>query len=297
MISRSAAMIALLLPVVAVSAADVTLTQKFTPGTSYTKRETASVAQSLSLGGQVSDTTSDTTTVVELSYGQPDENGDQPITTTVKSLNIKLQLPGDLKLTFDSANPDAKADNELLELLLDRIRAINGRKLTFTLNKDREITDVAGVTPQMDLNPDDLKEAIQLELSRLPDKPIQVGDTWQREEKQNLGSGQVFTFQRQYKYAGVENNDAGKPLDRIEFTDESVAYSIKPNQGIPGEVTKSKLKVESSEHVLLFDRELGRVVSQTYDVHITGEIGLSVMNTLLDGELDLQIESTSNEVD
>ena len=58
-------------------------------------------------------------------------------------------------------------------------------------------------------------------------------------------------------------------------------------------MTKSDLKVESSEGTILFDREAGRVVESRGKLHVKGSMTLSAGGQELPGELDITMETTS----
>jgi hypothetical protein len=56
-------------------------------------------------------------------------------------------------------------------------------------------------------------------------------------------------------------------------------------------VTKSDLKVESSEGTILFDREAGVTVEHVDKTRIKGDMTMTVANQELDVKLDLTLES------
>ena len=118
--------------------------------------------------------------------------------------------------------------------------------------------------------------------------------------KQNIGQGQVFTFRRKFKSWGLAAQfptvKDSKQLDKITATDTSVTYSTKEGTGA-FKVTKSDLKVESSEHTYLFDREAGRIVNSQSKLQVKGPIALSVANIEMLGNLDLTMETRTEEVE
>ena len=284
-----------MLPIAVTTGQEVTLKSKLAPGIVYQLQETNKATQTLTLGGQELATEAESKTVTKYQFAKSEKEGHTSVVSAVQSMTADLALPGDLKFKFDSKDPDAKLDNENLQIVQDRFKALAALKLTFTVDAMRQVTAVSGVTQEFGLDSDELMIDLQQKLQLVPIKPIKVGDTWEREEKQFLGEGQVFTVKRQYKYAGTEDRE-GKKLDRIEAKDLSVDYSIKPNSGLPGKVTKSDLKVDKSEHVFWFDRQKGRIVAGEAEVEISGKLALSIMNVDLDGELELKFETQMEEV-
>ncbi len=273
----------------------VKLQTKHTPGAEYKTRETVSVQQSLTLNGQEIVTAVNTTNVSRVKHGSLTDDGALPITKTYESMKADLKLPGNIEVKFDSADPDAKSDNEIAELILDRFRAFKGLALTHTVSAQRKVLDIEGIKQDTGINREELTAAYQQELNRFPDEPLKKGDTWKVMEALHLGEGQVFTFEREYTYAGTVVSGE-KELDKVEAKDASVKYSIREGGGNPAKVTKSELTVDSSQHTFLFDRQLGRVVSVASKLHITGELGLEIMNMEFDGELDLTMTIKSEEV-
>ena len=57
-------------------------------------------------------------------------------------------------------------------------------------------------------------------------------------------------------------------------------------------MTKSDLKVESSDGTILFDREAGYVVEERGKLHIKGSMTLSAGGQEIPGEIDITIETT-----
>ena len=67
----------------------------------------------------------------------------------------------------------------------------------------------------------------------------------------------------------------------------AITWMRGPGGAIPGMVTKSDLKVQSSETTYLFDPALGRTIASRDKFHVTGAFTLSIMNMDLAGDLDL----------
>lgn len=284
----------------AAAAADVVLERKFADGTKFKSREVVKTRQTLLLSGNDLGTEGNTEVVSQSTYGQRTAGGNLTIATKIESIKSDLKLPGGVSVQFDSAKPAAKPDNPVAQFVVDALQKTAGATISYHLDGENRVQSVEGV-PEGGLqhDPDDMKEEFQQSIDLLPKKPLKPGDTWQSEVKQDLGQGQIFTFQRKFEYVGqvaaFATVKGGKQLDKVVAADTSVNYSTREGTGA-FKVTKSELSVESSEHTYLFDREAGRIVNTQSKLHVKGPIGLSVANMDLSGDLDLTMEVSSEEV-
>ena len=64
-----------------------------------------------------------------------------------------------------------------------------------------------------------------------------------------------------------------------------------PNAQTPLKVTKSDLKVESSDGTILFDREAGCVVEAKGKIQVKGDLTMMIQGMELPGTLDLNMET------
>jgi hypothetical protein len=88
-------------------------------------------------------------------------------------------------------------------------------------------------------------------------------------------------------------DQGSKKLDKIGAKAETVRYALVPNPMLPVTIKNSDLKVDSSEGEILFDRELGRVISRESNTQISGDLSLAVGTNDLAGELSLKMERRS----
>lgn len=288
-----------LLCLVSTAGAETTLAPKFQEGATYKSKETTKTRQSLKLGGQTIDTAADTVVVSQTKIGKRNEQGDLTMEVTYTDVTSTVTLPDNKKVTYNSATGEGTSDDPNYQIILERLQAIKGLTCTVTLDKDNQVKSVAGLKPDAGVSPDDIKMTMQQMFARYPQEPVEAGETWKREITVPLGEGQIFTLQRTYKYVGPEVRstvDSTRRLEKVTATTEKIEYSIKPNAGIPGTVTKSDLKANTGETTLLFDPELGRTLETVDKMHITGSLTLAIMGLELAGELDLTMERKSEEV-
>ncbi|HUY32199.1 MAG TPA: hypothetical protein VMV69_05415 [Pirellulales bacterium] len=283
----------------AVAQAQVTLKHKFTEGATYKTREARKIKQSIGLGNTNINGKSDVNMTTTMVCGQRDSEKNLAYETTFDSIVADLEGFGS-RIKFDSANPDAKSDNPIIEAVLDTFRKMKDMTLTFTLDKDNQLISVDGLDEGSWLSTDDFKQFQKDRLNLLPSEPVKPGDTWERSEEINLGQGAMFVIHRKYKYAGTTakspKDKDGPKLDKITAVDLSVEYKV-IGDSLPIEVKESDLKVGSTKHTYLFDRELGRMVDERGEMQVKGSIKTSVMGTEVDGTLDLTMEERRQDVE
>ena len=279
-----------------IASAQVKLEPKYPEGAkSVVHRDTTS-KQTLTLAGMDIDTKSSTFIVATASIGKRAADGTLKIEEKVETLQSEISTPGGL-IQFDSANPDKKADNALLEPILDIFRSVYRNPVTVELDAKNKITAVKLPEGEYEklsdaakgqLNPESLKKTVENALQFLPEKK---GDTWERSSEQNLGAGQTMSFRTKYEYQGTVEKD-GKTLDKITGKAFEVSFAINGNAML--QVTKSDLKIIESESTVLFDRERGSAVSTSSKVQIAGPLTLVVNAMEFAGKVDLTIEEKSS---
>ena len=98
------------------------------------------------------------------------------------------------------------------------------------------------------------------ELGNVPDIVARPGESWERTEISDIGSGQTLHFQKKYEYIGTEKK-GDKTFDKIRGTATKVELKQDAAVNAQLKVLKGDLTVESSDETILFDRDLGRVES------------------------------------
>lgn len=280
--------------------AQTTLDRKLPEGAQYTSKLSVKIDQKLLLAGQNLGTSANNTAEIKTTIGKRDDGGQLPVTIATELKSVELTLPGGAKLKFDPATPDDLGDaagNPIAEIIRDRLKASIKTSFTFTLDKDNHVLAVDGVNPALGASEDDVKQQFAEQIKPLADKAVKKGDTWEDEVSANLEQGQVMKFKRKYTHEGdtfKSTVTSTRKLQKITAVDESVEYTVK--EGGAFKVTKSDLKIAESQHTILFDPELGRAIESTSKVRMTGPIALSINGMELAGDLDLTMETKSEEV-
>ncbi|MBX6315161.1 MAG: hypothetical protein IRY99_19965 [Isosphaeraceae bacterium] len=298
----------ILLGLAAPASAQVKLELKHPENSSATYKTTTKVQQTMTINAMDIETKSQEVVTYSVSVGRRRSDGALPVSRKIESVKANLELPGGITLSFDSENPEATKDPQVpqLAMLPKLFQAIAGSSYTILIDKSGKVTGVEGTEealkkvegedPQVieaikqRFDPELLKQSFEQEHRLFPDQLLREGDTWERTEVTPLGGGQSLTFKRKYEYKSTVQED-GKTLDKITGQIQSVTYDSDPKANNPVKVDKSDLKTASSETIILFDREAGRIVHRTGSVRITGELTLNLNGQELPAQLDLTLDS------
>jgi hypothetical protein len=281
--------------------AQVKLEYKFPEGKTLTYKSTVKTNQVLTINGMEIPTDAEETVVVSQVNGKRAGDSTLPIQEKVESHRTDLTIPGGIQITYDSKDPDAKIDNEQLKFLEDVFKFAGSIAYTVVLDTKNKVKAVEGTeallekaekldprvrgTMRGELQADKLKKKFEQLHANLPDVLARPGEPWERTETLSTG-GQEFSFRKKYEYTGTEKK-GDKTLDKITSKVLDVKMIQQPNDESPLQVTKSDLKVESSEATILFDREAGCVVESNGKLHIKGSATYKIMDMELPGELDI----------
>ena len=279
--------------------AQVKLEPKFVEGRKTVTHTTIKIKQTLTLAGMGLDTESDRFVIATSQVGKRDAEGKIRVEQKTDKLTTTSKLPGGITLTFDSDDPNKKAENPALEPFMQVMRVAAKMKVVLVRDQTGKVVAVEGLdkaaeeVPEElrgDFNPETTKKTANQELESLPSKSVKTGDTWTKNADLPLGSGQVMAMTVEYKYLG-EVKEGGKTLDKIEAKTTVVSLSIAENSALPLKITKSDLKPTESVETILFDREAGQVHSTKGKLRIQGDLDFTINGQALPGKLDLTIES------
>ena len=279
--------------------AQVKLEHKFLEGRKSVTQTTAKITQTLMLAGMGLETVSDRFVISTSQAGKRDAEGKLPIEQSTNKLTVTAKLPGGITLSFDSDDPDKKADNPLLEPFMQVMRASAKARPVLVRDTSGKVVAVEGLDKAAEGLPEELrgdfdaekaKKTANQELESLPSNSVKVGDTWSTNSDLPLGSGQVMALTTEYKYLG-EVKEGDQSFDKIESKTTAVSFSIADDSRLPLRVTKSDLKPTESAETTLFDRAAGQVQSRKGKLRIQGNLDFTINGQALPGKLDLLIES------
>ena len=186
-----------------------------------------------------------------------------PIAVKVESLRERLRLPGGVNVSYDSKDAAAKVDNPDLDFFNDLYKLDGQVAYTVVLdgkNKVKAIEGADALRERVDrLDPragdllrsrlaaDTLKAGVRAG-PRRPCRtgPAKPGESWERTEAVDSGAGLELVLRKKYEYAGTEKR-GNKTLDKITAKVIDAKYRQDADSSAPLKLTKSDLKVNSSE--------------------------------------------------
>jgi hypothetical protein len=289
--------------------AQVKLQYKFPEETTLKYKTSSKMTHNLTLAGQDFETQNQETVIKSRAVGKKRADGGLPIVEQVDSMRVELAIPGGINVTYDSSDPNSKIDNADLAFLSEAFKLAAETAYTVVLDDGNKVKAIEGaekllekadkLSPQArdvirsHLEVDRLKTDFAQELGNVPDVLTRPGESWERTEVSDIGSGQTLHFRKKYEYVGTEKK-GDKTLDKIRSKITTV--ELKQDLAVTAQlkVQKGDVKVESSEETILFDRDLGHVVSSQAKVRIKGDnMTFSVNGMELAGAMDLTIDTTT----
>ena len=308
MIRRMLASLVVVCALGSVTQGQVKLEFKPPEGTTERHKSESKVHQIMTINGMDIETNADQGVIATTSYGKRQADGTLPVEIGLDSIKIKMTLPGGIELNLDSADKDPKVELPQFAFLADMFKAMRGTTYTVVLDSKNDVKFVEGteknLTRVADLpkaatdalksrfDPDRIKREYEQVHRIFPEGLVREGEPWERTETSDIGAGQTLTFKKQYEYKGTVKKGE-KTLDKIAVKSLEVTYKMEPNAESPAKVTKSDLKVESSDGTILFDREAGTFVERSDKTRMKGDMSLSVGGMDLTAKLDLTLDSTT----
>jgi len=285
--------------------AQVKLEYKFPEGQTLTYKTTMKMNQILTLAGMEIPTEVEQTIVSSRVIGKRAGDSTLPVQEKVEAFRADMSLPGGMQITFDSKQPDAKIENEQLAFLADVFKLAGETTYTVVLDGQNKVKAIEGTEKLQEkadkLNPlvrdtmrnrfsaEKLKVGFEESHGNLPDVLARPGEPWER--TMTINSDQELILRKKYEYAGTEKR-GDKTLDKITVKTLDIKMKSDPNSQAPSKVTKSDLKVDSSDGTILFDREAGRVVESRDKLHVKGSLTVAAAGQEYPGELDLTMDTT-----
>ena len=310
--ARIAVLVLLLVPIGIASSsafAKVELSMKHEEGSISAYKTKMKTHQVLTILGIPYETSGESTTTIRSRVGEYRPDGTLPIHNRIESIEAAIRLPGGFEIEFDSQRPDEGSDNPLAQIYFHLFRALSGSSHTAVLDGDNHViavhraeamlTDAPEMVRQLfskQVDPEYLKQLSNQELRRLPERPVQKGETWARNETLQLEGGQYMVFTMRYQYLGTVDRD-GETFDKIGITSVGVKYAVDPTSVLPLQIRQSDFAVRSSEGTLLFDRQRGRVVETSRRDHIQGELTMVINGVESPSNVDITLESNTVLVD
>ena len=158
-----------------------------------------------------------------------------------------------------------------------KVRSIEGTEKLVEV-AERLTDSIAREEFECAIGADRLKTKFEQTLRMLPDVPAHAGESWERTEMLEV-NGQTFTIRKKYEYVGTEKKGE-KNLPKISQKVLDVKYDTDAKAKLPLKVVKSDLKIQSSDGMILFDREEGHVVSASQKIQFKGNMTFSAQASI-----------------
>jgi hypothetical protein len=287
--------------------AQVKLQYKFPEGKTLTYRTNSNSFQTISLMGMEIQSRENKTVVLTQAIGKRREDSSLPVEVKVRSLRADLGFHGGTRLTYDSTKPDARIDNPEFVPLIDLYKLESAVAYTVVLDGRGKVKAIEGTEPlqaksagfdaiareqiRSRIEPDRLKAQFEQEHHNLPDDAARPGDSWERTEVLDFG-GQALSFRKKYEYAGTEKR-GGKTLDKITCKVLEAKCLPDSKAASPLRVTKSDLKVDSSEGTVFFDRDAGCLVESRERTKVQGTMTFSGGGADTSSRTELTLQSNT----
>jgi hypothetical protein len=286
--------------------AQVKLEYKYPEGKTLTYKTRVKANQTITIMGMDFPTESEGTVVESRVIGKRAGDSTLPVQEKVDSIKTDLSFPGGVQINFDSKDPNFKIDNELYKFLEDVFKLAGETAYTVVLDGKNKVKAIEGTEKLLEkaeklneqvraglrsqLQADKIKAKFEQSHGNLPDVLARQGEPWERTESMD-SLGTEMVLRKKYEYAGTEKK-GDKTLDKITAKVLEIKLVEDPNSQAPQKLTKSDLKVDSSDETILFDREAGCVVESRGKLKVKGSMTLSVMGQELPGELEFTLETT-----
>jgi hypothetical protein len=283
--------------------AQVKLEFKFPEGKKRTYKTTTKMRQVLTLMGSQIGSEEERTTVASLTVGARRADSSLPIEKKTESYRAVLLLPGDIKVAYDSSDPNTKIDNPDFAFVADQGKLQSEIVYTILLDDHNKAKAVEGTEKLQEkaekldpisremvhshIDPAKLKAALEQELNVLPDGSARPGEPWERTATLDEGIG-TYSFRMKYEYLGTEKQGE-KTLDKISSKVIEVSLKQDPEINTPLKIVKSTLKVDSSDGTIRFDRDEGHVIDSKQRMRLKGDVTFVANGTNVAGALDLRI--------
>ncbi len=146
---------------------------------------------------------------------------------------------------------------------------------------------VAGRMARATVPENGLKEELEETFAFMPDKPVQVGDKWDRRYLRSLGASGSLLIVRAFQYEGTVM-EAGKKVEKLLATPVVTHSATKPTGQALQFPTDGKLKAENTRGQLLFDAAAGRLVLSELSFRLRGSLSTTVNNQNFDLDVDME---------
>jgi hypothetical protein len=243
---------------------------------------------------------------------------DQNIEVMGQTMDQKIEMKTVLKFKVKSVKPGGGAVVEMTYVenkfdapglpganVLDNLKNVT---FTATLDDKMKVTKLEGYDKFLEaisggdesqlkmmkaMMPEDtIRQAFGQTFAMTPDKPVAVGDTWERSDKLPFGPlGKVET-KSAFKLEGVKGDVA-----TIAMKGDLVFKAGDGGDDLPFKITKADLKAEKFTGTNTFDMKLGRLTGMKMEMEMAGTMTIGVAGMTIDAKLKQKMTTTGEVTD
>lgn len=276
--------IALALTITSGQSNGVLIRWKLKEGETFYAKTESKLEQTITAMGQNIDQKQEQTTVHRYKVLKASEQGytiEQTILQSITESNVVPGGLGELDKKMKGATFTAELDKEF------KVQKVTGvGKLVEKLSEENPMMKqlLAGI-----LNDDIVKRSLEDLFRCGPDKPIQVDQSWKRDETIPLGPIGEMSMTMEHKLAKSMDG-----LEEITFTGD--AKFSPPKQaaaGLPFTISKVNLKSDQLKGKMMFDSKIGRAKETTLEMKLAGSMTVKVGELELDMDLSQKMTTKS----
>ena len=182
-------------------------------------------------------------------------------------------------------------------------KALKGATVTATLNKKLEVTKIDGHKKLVDdlaqgdpatkamlaavISEDAVKQMFSTLFALTPEKPLKVGDTWEKTDTMDAGGIGKITSKAKHKLGKVSGDDA-----TIETTAD-MTFKAGDGEGLPFKISKADFKIEKFTGSSVFDMKAGRLKESKSEMTMNGTMTVAVGGMEIDATLTQKVKTTA----
>jgi len=246
-------------------------------------------------------------------YNKMNVTMDQTIEVMGQTIDQKIDMKTALKFKVKSAKPGATVvEMTYLENKIDAqgLPGVNiGNKLkdvtfTVTLDDKLKVTKLDGYDKFLDaisegdadqrklmkaMMPEDtIRQAVGQTFAIAPDRPVAVGDKWERADKMPLGPLGKIEMKSEFKLDAVK----GDLATITQKGDLKYEAGDGKDSGLPFKISKADLKADKFTGTNTFDMKLGRLAAMKMELDLSGTMTIEVAGMTVDAKLKQKMTTT-----
>jgi hypothetical protein len=236
---------------------------------------------------------------------EQDKDKNWVVTQKIEAIKMEIRI-SDNKITYDSTK-DAQA---IQNPLADFFKALVGSEFKLVISPDFKVLRIEGrddfvnklikTNTQMEpllkqiLNDEALKQMADNAFAVLPNRPVQKGDTWDRDATISMGPIGAYKTHYVFTYEGKE----GK-FDKIKVASTINYIPPGPNSSgaLPFKIKSAEMNTKNASGTILYDPEKHWIDSSESKLVLEGKLTVEINGQTQDVQLTQEQESKAKTMD